>query len=414
MRKILLSIALLMGAQNALAVSHEYWRFLMFGVSTGVCSCVGLSELEFYDSTGTYLSTGGTASASSTGGGFGPVSNLFDHNFGNDWGTAAPTLLAPAWVKYHFVAPVDVSTVRFNLQTFDAAPTPVQIQYSDDNVTWTNSTGIITPYGYDQFHSLRGWSISVGSIPGGYYSNWRLRAISARAGGSFPSEMTEVAFHSVAGGPSLTSPSDPSVFFLSNNTDTALFVFDQNLATMDTTAFVSTGFYGYTFSYPVNVVEASVINPNNSDWVNYSPVQVAVEGSNDAGATWTTALTCNFTWSGSTQTQTCGLPPQRGWIAYDQIRAADRVNLTSRIFQMFGGGLVTDANPAAFRSDGSTVPANYYGINGTVTAITTAPVVSTSPGIPGQFAIDGSGNFYWAYGTNQWARIGPGGYSNSF
>jgi hypothetical protein len=414
MKTLLLFLALI-SAQNSFAVGHEYWRFLMYGVSTGVCSCVGLAELEFYDAAGTYLSTGGTATASSTGGGFGPVGNLFNHNFGDDWGTSAPTLLAPAWVQYHFTGPVDVSTVRFNLQTFDAAPTPVQVQYSDNGTLWTNSTGIITPYGYDQFHSLRGWSISVGSIPGGYFSNWRLRAVAARAGGSFPSEMTEVAFHGVAGGASLTSPSDPSVFFLSNNTDTALNVFDQNLGTMDTTAFVSAGFYGYTFSHPTAVVEAAIINPFNGDWVNYSPVQVAVEGSNDAGANWTTSLTCTLTWTGSTQTQLCGAPQQRGWIAYDQIRPADRSNFSSHIFQMAGsGGLVTTGNPTVYDGNGSTVPANYFGLSGTAMVMTTAPSVSTSPGVQGQFAIDATGNFYFCYGTNQWARIGPGGYSSSF
>ncbi len=33
---------------------------------------------------------------------------------------------------------------------------------------------------------------------------------------------------------------------------------------------------------------------------------------------------------------------------------------------------------------------------------------------PGAIAFDSAGNFYWAYSENRWARIGPGGYSNSF
>lgn len=43
-----------------------------------------------------------------------------------------------------------------------------------------------------------------------------------------------------------------------------------------------------------------------------------------------------------------------------------------------------------------------------------APALHTSTGVAGQVAYDSSGNLYWCYATNSWARIGPGGYSNSF
>lgn len=42
------------------------------------------------------------------------------------------------------------------------------------------------------------------------------------------------------------------------------------------------------------------------------------------------------------------------------------------------------------------------------------PGSHAAPGNPGQIAYDSSGNFYWCYATNSWARIGPAGYSNSF
>lgn len=42
------------------------------------------------------------------------------------------------------------------------------------------------------------------------------------------------------------------------------------------------------------------------------------------------------------------------------------------------------------------------------------PGSHTATGAPGQIAYDVSGNFFWCYATNLWARIGPGGYSNSF
>lgn len=43
-----------------------------------------------------------------------------------------------------------------------------------------------------------------------------------------------------------------------------------------------------------------------------------------------------------------------------------------------------------------------------------APGGHGSVGSAGQVAYDSSGNLYWCYAANSWARIGPGGYSNSF
>lgn len=42
------------------------------------------------------------------------------------------------------------------------------------------------------------------------------------------------------------------------------------------------------------------------------------------------------------------------------------------------------------------------------------PAAHGSAGVAGQVAYDAFGYFYWCYATNAWARIGPGGYSNTF
>ncbi len=42
------------------------------------------------------------------------------------------------------------------------------------------------------------------------------------------------------------------------------------------------------------------------------------------------------------------------------------------------------------------------------------PAIATSTGTAGQVAFDSSGYFYFCYAANQWGRIGPGGYSNTF
>lgn len=42
------------------------------------------------------------------------------------------------------------------------------------------------------------------------------------------------------------------------------------------------------------------------------------------------------------------------------------------------------------------------------------PTSHTATGAPGQVAWDSAGNLYFCFALNQWARIGPGGYSNVF
>jgi hypothetical protein len=49
-----------------------------------------------------------------------------------------------------------------------------------------------------------------------------------------------------------------------------------------------------------------------------------------------------------------------------------------------------------------------------LTWTTIAPVTHTTAGVEQQIAYDAFGNFYWCYAANKWARIGPGGYSNTF
>jgi hypothetical protein len=43
-----------------------------------------------------------------------------------------------------------------------------------------------------------------------------------------------------------------------------------------------------------------------------------------------------------------------------------------------------------------------------------APATHSSTGTPGQIAYDASGNLYFCYAANSWARLGSSGYSNTF
>jgi hypothetical protein len=97
----------------------------------------------------------------------------------------------------------------------------------------------------------------------------------------------------------------------------------------------------------------------------------------------------------------------RNNIDYDQIRAAARQGTGSQV-QMATGGFA-QGHPAVFDANG-----NLIDPGGSSALFVAAPVTHSSSGATGQVALDSSGNFYWCYATNSWARIGPGGYSNSF
>lgn len=82
------------------------------------------------------------------------------------------------------------------------------------------------------------------------------------------------------------------------------------------------------------------------------------------------------------------------------------------------GGAPSAAIPATARGDIDydqiRVSARTGNGNQLLTWTTPAPAVSASTGTTGQIAYDSAGNFYWCYAANSWARIGTGGYSNSF
>jgi hypothetical protein len=98
----------------------------------------------------------------------------------------------------------------------------------------------------------------------------------------------------------------------------------------------------------------------------------------------------------------------RGNIDYDQIRAAARQGNGS-LFQMAGSGGWAQGHLLVFDANGNLIDGGGAGA-----PVVGVPATHSSTGTPGQIAYDSAGNFYWCYAANSWARIGSGGYSNSF
>jgi hypothetical protein len=122
--------------------AHVYWRIYITN-QPSYGPLVG--ELRFYDSTGTQISTaGGTASASSVdAGGYCPggtcaASNAFDGT-NTTWWRGVGT--KPAWLQMTFASAVAVDHMQLDApgtgtNEYIATPQNIQLQYSDDNVTW--------------------------------------------------------------------------------------------------------------------------------------------------------------------------------------------------------------------------------------------------------------------------------------
>lgn len=129
--------------------AHRYWRFLCQTNGGGGVFAIA----EFTGNTaigGTSVFTGGTASASTSFGGF-PASNAFDGNPSTAWASTSAT--SGEWLKYDLGAGNDKDIIEFSIASRNdnsANQTPVtgKLQYSDDDIGWTDAltfAGVAAP-----------------------------------------------------------------------------------------------------------------------------------------------------------------------------------------------------------------------------------------------------------------------------
>lgn len=118
---------------------HRYWR-LFFAGTAG--AAYAFAEVQFRTTPGTpLLFSGGTASAAETFSGF-PASNAADNNTTTLWSGNDAAL--NQWWAYDYGAGNtrdirEVTITARNDANFSQAPSLFQLQFSDDNSTWTNA-----------------------------------------------------------------------------------------------------------------------------------------------------------------------------------------------------------------------------------------------------------------------------------
>ncbi len=289
-------------AQIASGQSHRYWRIYITSQNGGN-NAVSINTIIMWDSSGNYLTTGGTASASSCYGGCPgtyDASKAFDTNDTTFWGsTGTPTSSSPQWIEYDFGSAKAVAywLVGSRAGLCSQGPEAFKLQYSDDNSSWTDATGSYSP-NWCNGSTYSFVTFPVSTPPAGSYTNWRINYTSSNSGNS---SLGEVSMATSAGGsnviPAFTGGSSASTTGrpwasscytgctngTSNYTSGAAFDSDGSGGTF----WAATGLQKlvWSMSQAYNIFEIKLMaapSGNNGD----APTGFNLEGSND-GTTWT-------------------------------------------------------------------------------------------------------------------------------
>jgi hypothetical protein len=194
------------GETRTFRAPHRYWRLYITRTCVPSAGYVSLMEVQLRTAIGgASVATGGTASASSTDFGW-VAANAFDGSTGgNGWHTAAFSSPAPQWIKYDFgsgnAKAIVECTITPQSSFSGRAPASFQLQYSDDDSTWTDLFSVVDaePYANGE---VRAFNATDTPTQGASKTFWRVRATTANSGsaGSGYFELAEVAMATSSGG----------------------------------------------------------------------------------------------------------------------------------------------------------------------------------------------------------------------
>jgi hypothetical protein len=275
--------------------AHRYWRILIAlndggGVHAG-------QQCQFRAvAGGPNVATGGTATASSTFGGF-SVTNLFANT--GQWASGGNGL---EWVEYDFGAGVtkDIVEVVWQARTDNSqnqTPDVFCLQFSDDNSTWTDRC----------YMHKTGWTLgqtivfTQGTTPGGSHINWGFAPTAVPSAYS----INELQHRATIGGSSLDVGGTASDGF-DDGTNVASHAFDGSNSTVWATSINRLPNY-ILYALPSSSAVAQVaITAENSN-----PSKTPTAGNviySDDGLCWSIAYSVTPTTWSSLQTQTFNNP----------------------------------------------------------------------------------------------------------
>jgi len=311
---------------------------------------------------GTNLIGGGTASASSYYDSRYLPSCACDGNPSTMWSANSAV---PAWWGYDFGAGSAVNVGYVTLTTRndgDSAcnPNAFDVQYSDDNSTWTTAESFTAP----TWTNGQTQSFTVAAAGHRY---WRLYATASVYGSLIA--LSEISLQAVAGGPNLLTGGTVCTggdYSTGGNPPSNLL--DGNTSTWwGSTALP--GWWGYDFGSGASVaVAAMALTPRNDAYANQGPSDPTLQYSDD-GSAWTTLFTGTAGAWGAGTAQTFTAPPVwsygaafRFWRIYiaTQQGGASACNLAEVQFRTTAGTalLFSGGTASAFDTNSSYVAAN--------------------------------------------------------
>jgi hypothetical protein len=283
--------------------AHRYWRLNITAINGG--SLIRIDEIELSEAAhGTSVAAGGTAAASSTFSGSFLAENAFTGALG-DSSWATPSGTTTGWISYDFGSGVTKEIASVVLNVFasdtDRMPTAFDVQYSDDNSSWTTAWSV---------SSATGWAAGERRAfsNNGYGSNtqsWRISvADSSGLDGAASLQIASFVFRTTSGG---SDQASGGVAFGSLSKDLTTLpnkLVDANAATFFQT--VSSSFpatAGYKFSAAITIVEITITagpsvatgSPKTFDVQYWDGSAWQTKWTVTGSSGWTTGLTRTFT-----------------------------------------------------------------------------------------------------------------------
>jgi hypothetical protein len=332
------------GTATHAAGSHRYWRLNITSAGSGAYA---FGEVIFAtELCGPTVCYGGAAIESSNFSGHG-AANAFDGDPSTFWNSANATL--PQWIGYDLGAgnAAAIVEVRVSAREDDAGQTPTtfDVQYSDDESTWTTLWSVTTGTWDATPASYQSFTLASAGQSGSHYAYWR---VFPTGGGSGVYSMAEVQFRASQGGASEATGgiATARLIFADSQTYGPAAAFDGNASTFyssTTTSASSDQGLIYHFATPVGVAQVAITARNDGNQAQ-TPTGFNIDRSAD-GQTWTTAQSFTASsWSnGQTQIFTLG---EKGVLTLGGVAFSANVARTEGL----GGDLVLGG--AAFSAEG--------------------------------------------------------------
>lgn len=264
--------------------AHRYWR-----IKNRACSSsqTGIGQIEMAETPGGATEcTGGTAIASGSYGGPYSPSSSFTGTPSNNWFTSGGTGYDGAWIGYDFGASNDKEIVEVRCgpgaEDISAMPRVFDIEYSDDNVTWT--------WAWTCYNTAWVASTKVTfTKPAQQASNryWAILSANTQNGGG-DLVVSEMGLHETPGGPNIVG-SGTGFYFPADGGYPAGNAFDGNTATI---IYAGTTGKGVLLGYDLGsgndaeVVEFSITSSNTSGGNNTRCIATGYLLYSQDGLTW--------------------------------------------------------------------------------------------------------------------------------